>query len=726
MKLPIFACLLLQMIVLTVRASDPVPAHPFLLVNATQISQIKNQIKEPGFKQRTWQQLQREADKFLKQETEIPMRGGNWEHYYINPLNGNPLVTGKLIGDWQWEHIDTATKQMIKSDSTHIQNDLDGVVVSLIHDTWAIGALQLGLAWQISGNESYARKAKEILLTYASFYKGLPARNKKGDSVLTFTGKGKVHVQNLNEAIWLIDMLQSADLIWTTLSDPERDSVARNLFYPAAEVINEEKAGILNIQCWKNAATGMAGFLLNDKRLIAKAMTDTATGYFAQFRKGVTIEGIWIDRSPSYHFYALNAMVLLAQAARNYGYHLSLLPLRKMFTGPLLMANAGLSIPPFNDSKTVSLYAGESHLYEWAYAEFKDNRFAYVLNTPSRGEYRNMGPSFTGWALLFGVPVLTADKELPNTSKNFPEAGIGMLSRGHKKNNLTCYIKFNLKNTGAHTHWDALDVVVCKGAEYITVIPGAENYASPAHANWHKTTIAHNTFVINQRSQRVSTGKILSSGRDKNFDYVMVETDNAYDSLRYIRTACLLSTNLVLIADQIQLSNSPRPVDLAFHLAGKWKSNSEGQPWQPPAVKGYSYMTNATITAPVTESYASTQLRSGRIVMQSAAASSPMSVIKGYGIPYMNQPLPFAIYRMMTNNALFVTCLALDGQKIKIQIETAKDHAGNEIPVTNAYILKLTAENGQQWKIIVNPDKMRLAAGENDVFKVELTPGDKH
>lgn len=157
---------------------------------------------------KSWHLLQRHADEILAEPMEIPPRGGNWEQFYISPVTGNNLSIGKLVGDFRWEHIDKSTGQAFLGDTTDLEKDFDGVVISLIHDTWAIGALQLGLAYQISGDTAYSVKARSILLAYADLYPKLPVRNRKTGK-LPANGMGKIHVQGLNEAQWLLDMAEA-------------------------------------------------------------------------------------------------------------------------------------------------------------------------------------------------------------------------------------------------------------------------------------------------------------------------------------------------------------------------------------------------------------------------------------------------------------------------------------------------------------------------------------
>ena len=57
------------------------------------------------------------------------------------------------------------------------------------------------------------------------------------------------------------------------------------------EVILPRPQGIHNIQCRRNSAIGLVGFLLGDERLISIAIDDPANGFRKQLEKGVLDDG---------------------------------------------------------------------------------------------------------------------------------------------------------------------------------------------------------------------------------------------------------------------------------------------------------------------------------------------------------------------------------------------------------------------------------------------------
>ncbi|GIX07391.1 MAG: hypothetical protein KatS3mg115_1794 [Candidatus Poribacteria bacterium] len=265
--------------------------HPRLLLNSEGIARLNERLETTPEGQRYREQLLRRAEERLEEPVILPPRGGNWWHYYTSPETGAALRTGRKIGEWQWEHIDPVTGKTYRGDPSNPATDYDGVVIAGVHNGWARAIRDLGLAYHVTGNAAYADKAREILLAYAEAYLSYPLHTIRGEPRI---GGGRVGPQTLDEATWLIPVAQGADLIWSRLSESERNRLAERLFQPAVrEVILPHKQGVHNIQCWKNSAIGLVGFLLGDLELIGEAIENPERGYRRQMEGGVSPDGVW-------------------------------------------------------------------------------------------------------------------------------------------------------------------------------------------------------------------------------------------------------------------------------------------------------------------------------------------------------------------------------------------------------------------------------------------------
>jgi hypothetical protein len=691
--------------------------HPSLLINPDQVDRIRKTIKDTsGWEYHSWLLLKAEADRYLAEDLEIPSRGGNWEQYYFGP-SGYGLIRGQQLDNWQWEHIDTVAGVTLKGDSTQIKKDYDGVVIAALHNRWAIGALQLGLVYQITQNQAYARKARQILMAYADLYPRLTARNKLNDTSSQGSGTGKVHVQNINEAVWLLDMTQAADLVWGVLNKSDQDKITRQLFAPGIALFTINQPA-WNIQAWQNAAIGAVGFLTGNKQMIGRALDDTLYGYTAQVHKDVDAQGFWAEPTLHYHFFTLEALVQLAIAARNNHYPVDIKALQKMFTGPIDLVNPYYMYPAINNSTPINLAGMEYHLYEWAYTEFEDHRYIPVINWANRrGRFDNVGPHFTGWALLFGTAQLPHLQAAASHNRLFTGIGIGKLSAGKPATGLTCYLKYNTRS-GSHVHPDNLSFDITKGHEPIIVMSGNPNYISPLNGQWYLHTISSNTFLVNETPQTRSFGKCLSFGYRDSVHYMIAESTGAYDSARFTRTIAVLTSELVVVLDQVSINRAPQVLDFAVHPVGIWKETPPGSFCKPFKSQGYKRIKDSITTGLLPgEVYLSTQTNSGRQIIISALQDAPMSVIYGYGQKLGKVNIPIALFRRKTNQAVMATCIASNGEKVLIRFDTLLDTHQQPIPFNQALAVELTEPGGKKWRILLNPSKTPLSAHSSSNIK---------
>lgn len=477
----------------------------------------------------------------------------------------------------------------------------------------------------------------------------------------------------------------------------------------------EPAADFSNIKCWRNAAVGSVGFITNNPKFISYAMADT-TSLVPQIKKDFNSEGFSVDLSPNYQFYALVPLTLLAQAAQNNGYPVYLLPLKKMFETPLAMANSRLLLPAFNDSKPIYL-GSERYLYEWAFAQFGNPAFVEVLSNPDRGSFKNIGPIFTGWGLLYGKDSLPKASLRSTASRNFIGTGVAVLSKSEKKENLTAYLKYADQNRPCgHCQSAQLEFAMIKGGEHISIIPGNVNYASPLSFGWYKSSISHNTIVRNQKDQQKSAaGKILAFGKEGGVDYAITESTTAYDHIRFVRTLAVLNENLLLVVDEFRSTqkNTDPLFDIAYHQAGKWMDSTMSEPWQAPNIKGYKYLTHTSVNKDRHSFALYTILASGRKVTISGAANKPMDIITGYGKAFMGKDVPTSIFRIKNNDAILAYCISTDGQIMKVGFGPAIDKGSDSTIFSYSVQVRLENEKGIRTNVWINPDKEQILGKKN-------------
>jgi hypothetical protein len=648
------------------------PPHPRLLLNAHGVDELKVRVESLPFAKKYWETLKTRIDASIDQKIDLPPRGGNWWHWYICPTHAVRLQQGEQISPWHWKFICPVDHEVIESDPKHSNRDFDGCIINDIHDQYADLIRDCGLLYQVTREKKYATKARDILLAYAEKYPTYPLHNIHGEPKL---GGGKIGPQTLDESTWLIPVCQGADLIWDTLSDADREALAKKLFEPAARDVimpHHLKEAVHNIQCWKNSAVGLVGLLLDDKELIDNAIDNPDRGYRTQLAKGVTPDGTWWEGAWGYHFYTLSALWPLAEAGRNCGIDLLDANLKKMFDASLVFAMPNLVLPNFNDSGLESL-RGQASTYEWANARFDNADYSRIL---SKSDRQNT------MALLFGRPTLAEPGAQARGSSNHEGSGYAIL----QTNNTWLCLKYG-PDGGWHGHFDKLHFILYHAGDIVMPDSGTTRYGTPLHNEWYRTTLAHNTLLVDETSQKPATGKSLAFSAGPT-PYIMADAGDIAAGVKFIRTAVMLNENLVVFIDDVKCGK-PHTLDLAIHAEGSWQDNISGTPWKIPSKDGYKHLTGATSR----DSTDGVRLAVAKTTAIHVAPGDKTEVITamGLGTPPTHK-VPVAILRRKAQATRYIWAISLAGQDVELK------PSAEGVDVTSAR---------KSWRISVDPSAGR-------------------
>lgn len=646
---------------------SPLPAHPRLMFNGEGIAHLKDRITHAPW-DASWQRFKQQVDAKLDDALELPPRGGNWSHNYVCPEHGARLQRGQRLGPWQWEHTCPVGPHTLKGDPSKAVLDFDGCTIANIHMDYSQEVRDLGIVYQVTGEKRYADRARSILLAYTEKYltyarhdnQGNPM-NGVGDENGGNKSSGRIASQSLTEATWMISAVQGADMIWETLSDAQRKDVETKLLRPALEetVLNHSKnPTIHNIQCRRNSAVGLIGFLLDDRELIHNAI-DGTHGYRTQMARGVQPDGAWIEGAWGYHFFTIDGIWPLTEAARNCGIDLYGPKLGGMYEAPIAFATPILTLPPFNDSGEVRL-SESADRYELGYARYPNPITELLLERSRRSGQM---------ALFFGVDQLGPIGSIPAPHGfNATASGYAILRKGGGENATWACMKYG-PHGGGHGHFDKLNVVLYARGQMIGVDSGTRAYGSPLHSSWDKTSLAHNTLIVDQTSQAESTGKSLAFGEDKGIYYAMSEAGPIYKDVRFIRTTVMLNENVLLFVDQVQ-SDAQHTLDIAWHHRGAWSTKlpAAAKPFPIPDLPGYKHMSDAMsrstdsgfeLPIDVSKDWQST------IVL--AAGPEPTEVITATGIGGNTRDrVPMVLLRRNAASTTFVWAISIDGSPVKL------------------------------------------------------------
>ena len=689
------------------------PPHPRLLFNADGVKALKRRIEDHDWARALWDSTLTKAESLVSANAEIPPRGGNWWHWYMSPKTGSALEKGKLIAPWTWEHIDPLNGDVYLGDKSNPEKDYDGVVILLTHGLRARAIRDLGVAYQVTGDRRYAEKAREMLLDYSRIYPTYPLHDTRGRAG---SGAARMSAHPLDESSWLTSLTQGADLVWDVLSEDERQTLAENVLRPAVRdvILPFKRYTVHNIQCWMNSAVGSVGFLLGDSDLIWEAIENPIRGYRTQMAKGVGPGGMWYEGTWHYHWFTISAVWNLTEAARNSGIDLYGDAYKRMFDAPLRFAAPNWKMPAFNDGFENDLRP-RGYVYELGYARYRDPDYLALLAETSRN--REM-------SLWFGESLSGNEKRPPWRSFNDMETGYAVLARGKGEQATWLCLDYG-PHGGGHGHPDKLGFVLSARGETVGVDPGTARYGLPVQGGWYKTTLAHNTLLVDESPQRSAEGTCLAFGKTAGVDFAMADAGKIHSDVSFVRSVALIDENLLVFIDQVSGSKA-HVLDMAYHTPGTWQDLPEGTAWAIPDTIGYQYLRDATTRQAKDGMVIRSRMNETWDTAIGLAGGSETEVITATGVgKNMEDRIPVVIYRRKATETVFGWCVALDGKAPEMRWLKVKDKEGKAVGASRAAALEIRSAEGKRKVLVANPGGMAIEVemGEGQVWRTEVKFG---
>ncbi len=679
------------------------PPHPRLLFSRSDLPGMKRRAEQTEAGKAFVADLKQRTDTAMKQPVALPPRGGQWYHWYACKVHGT-----RLRKESPTRHVCPTGGEV------YTGYPYDDVVLSDIHDRYSNDVRDLGLLYHLTDDSRYAARAREILLAYAGKYLSYPLHDINGQPKV---GGGRVGPQTLDESTWLIPMAQGADAVWDTLTPADRETLKTRLFYPAAEVIRQHKMGIHNIQCWKNSAVGLVGLLFDDPALVSEAIDDPERGMQAQILRGVQEDGAWYEGAWGYHFYTMRAIQPLAEAAFRANISLYTGPVgeryKRFYLAPIELAMPDGRLPAFNDSNTATAFGNAS--YEIAFARWNDPRLALPVTGTKRQTLE---------AMVSGVEDLPPLSPRPAPSQNFPISGYAVLRAGDGSSVTYLCLKYG-PHGGGHGHPDKNSFVLYGGGRVLAGDPGTANYGVPIQLGWYKTTLAHNTLVVDETNQRPSTGSCLAfTGSGDGYSAALTDAgEAAIPGVTFRRAAFLIGTDLVVFLDMVHTADKqPRLLDIAYHPSGAWAAPPPGQPAPaPPADKiGYGYLRDLRTTTVGTETNG--QGRDFALSVQSpegvssvtfaASDTAPTTFLTGTGVGRNTEDrVPIVIARRKAASTAYHWAVAVQGKDApRVRPVVIVDKNDRVIPGHEAAAARIE-HGGAAYLVIANPEGRSLQIG---------------
>jgi hypothetical protein len=461
-------------------------------------------------------------DKYGLSAVALPPEGGQWSMHYVCPVHGVNLVYEPPM-----------THRCPIDNDTFSGWPYDQVIYGRQHNDLARAARDLGLAYALTGEVSYAEAARQILMDYAAAYLTYPLHDTSGGASAS---GARVLAQTLDESGWLISIAWAYDLIGASgvLSATDRDAIEANLLRASAFTIKRHDSGKSNWQAWHNAAMAAAGRALEDPRWVAHALWGKS-GFHFHMAESVLTDGFWFEGSWGYHFYTLSPMTYLAELGERGGFSLYPNPaLRSMYSAPIQFAPPDLVLPAFNDSSSVDLTRSAGWRLEAAYKAYGDPLYAVCLVGENRGEN----------ALFWGAETLPQQAQPVEQSLVFEASGYAVVRGGVSGDPWYLALDFG-PHGGWHGHFDKLGYVFYARGKTFALDPGSHSYALDLHDTWDRSTVAHNTVVVDESDQQEATGALLRFNDTPLGSWVRAAAGPVYENISLVRDMVMLDGYLL-------------------------------------------------------------------------------------------------------------------------------------------------------------------------------------
>ena len=427
-----------------------------------------------------------------------------------------------------------------------------------------------GELFVITNNEKYAKFVKEMLQAYSKLYPKLGlhplAKHQK---------PGKIFHQMLNEAVWLTNVSIAYDCIYNWLDEKSRKEFEKNIFSPMVELFTvrnfKEFDKIHNHGMWACAAVGMYGIVIRDENLVEMALYGTKKngkgGFLRNLDELFSPDGYYME-GPYYIRYAIRPLIKFAESLERNLPHVKIYSYRNSIIKKAYYSAINTTFPngiffPINDaSKTMDIKApgmifGNS-IINYRYGA--DSNLLKLLDIQKKVVLNNSG-HFTSKAYF----ELDPDYKLSLNSIEYSDGndgekgGLGILRTGSSEDQSVLVMKYGVHGMG-HGHFDKLhflfynqnrEIINDYGfSRWINIEPKYGGRYLPENNSYAKSTIAHNTVVVNMENQnegirkkadQVYASRHFFDSSDPNIQVVSAWANNHYLDIKMQRTMFLIN-----------------------------------------------------------------------------------------------------------------------------------------------------------------------------------------
>lgn len=500
-----------------------------------------------------------------------------------------------------------ADKAIAEKMDVPFPKDLAGGYTHEKHKNNYTAMFYAGQAYVITSEKKYADFIVSMLLKYAELIPGLKNHpGARGNS------PGRLFHQALNDANWMVYSAIAYDCVYNYAQAAQRKKIENGVFRPLCYFFTADLNNWFNLihnhGVWACAAVGMSGLVMGDDDLVQEALLgsnkDGKSGFMAQLDNLFSPNGYYTE-GPYYARYALLPFYLFSEGLQNCRPELAIFEhrnqiLKKALYAALQQTNTNGAFFPLNDAIKEKTYITNEMVFATniAFKEYgKEPALLAIANEQNK-------------VIMSGAGILVADalknKKMslagfPYESVNYTDGsdgkdgGISIIRTDQGKFQTTVVFKYASHGL-THGHYDALNFLLYNNGNEVLGDYGAARFLNveqkdggrylPENKGYASQTIAHNTLVVDEKSQfdskesiaeKFHAQKLFSDFTQQNIQVVGAEESNAYQKVNLKRFLYLikLPDGKKLVADiTLAAAGSPHQYDLPFHYQGSLISTS--------------------------------------------------------------------------------------------------------------------------------------------------------
>ncbi len=402
------------------------------------------------------------------------------------------------------------------------------------------------MAWLLTGDDAYAAKAVELLLSLAEAYPAMPVAGERSTS-----GATKFGASSLMSSYDLPKLAEA----WLFLAEYRGLDEEQRLRIEAT--LNEEglriaRHGILysNMQAEHFRAYGSTAIATGFWPLAGEAIQGEF-GWHEMVERAFTEDGI-AHEAGAYHRAIFHAMDLLGTLALTQNVNLYTARFKRVFDGSITAGGEMLASP-----------------YETAYAVWREPTYlAYLQEQRSKG--------LNEQTIFHGILGLASASEMPVATEHMAGAGYIFLRKGNAADSYeirTSYIKYFDR-----TEYDRFSTFFFRNGQGIETMPGRMSYGD-VNASFMYATAAHNAIVVDGGDQREAHGSLVALVPDPETPIAVIATvpgAELYAGVQQLRAIALIENNYIVF-DAIR-SNEPHIIDRYQYGRGQAKVSCQLSP----------------------------------------------------------------------------------------------------------------------------------------------------